>query len=99
MNIMNILRQFGNHGIPIEIILSFVYLQVSYPSGVTVDFGNELTPTQVKDEPTVSWPADPNAFYTLCMTGNNTHYKHIVLDRENQFILNFVVYNKPYLKF
>jgi len=37
---------------------------------VSVDMGNELTPTQVKDEPTVSWFADPNDFYTLCMTGN-----------------------------
>lgn len=44
--------------------------QVSYPSGVSVDFGNELTPTQVKDEPSVNWPTDSNAFYTLCMTGN-----------------------------
>ncbi|CAG9765078.1 unnamed protein product [Ceutorhynchus assimilis] len=42
--------------------------QVSYPSGVKVDQGNELTPTQVKDQPTVQWQADANAFYTLCMT-------------------------------
>lgn len=44
--------------------------QVTYPSGVSVDFGNELTPTQVKDEPSVNWPTDSSAFYTLCMTGN-----------------------------
>lgn len=37
--------------------------------------GNELTPTQVKDEPSVSWPADPNSFYTLCMTGNIFMFK------------------------
>jgi len=43
-------------------------IEVSYPSGVIVNMGNELTPTQVKDEPSVSWPADPNALYTLCMT-------------------------------
>lgn len=42
--------------------------KVSYPSGVTVDEGNELTPTQVKDVPKVEWNADPSAFYTLCMT-------------------------------
>ncbi|KAK3908481.1 Phosphatidylethanolamine-binding protein-like protein [Frankliniella fusca] len=42
--------------------------KVSYPSGASVDLGNELTPTQVKDIPTVSWNADTNAFYTLCMT-------------------------------
>lgn len=43
---------------------------MTYPSGVSVDMGNKLTPTQVKDEPTVSWSADSNEFYTLCMTGN-----------------------------
>lgn len=43
-------------------------LEVSYKSGVKVDNGNILTPTQVKDMPTVKWNADPSAFYTLCMT-------------------------------
>lgn len=46
-------------------------LEVCYPSGVKVDGGNELTPTQVKDIPTVKWEADPATFYTLCMTGIN----------------------------
>ncbi|XP_050548119.1 protein D3-like [Daktulosphaira vitifoliae] len=43
-------------------------IQVSYPSGVNVDYGNELTPTQVKDEPTVKWDVEDNTLYTLCMT-------------------------------
>lgn len=43
-------------------------VKVSYPSGVTVNEGNELTPTQVKDIPTVDFAADNNSFYTLCMT-------------------------------
>ncbi|XP_072395828.1 protein D2-like [Diabrotica undecimpunctata] len=43
-------------------------VEVSYPSGVKVDSGNELTPTQVKDIPTVKWPADKDSLYTLCMT-------------------------------
>lgn len=30
--------------------------------------GNVLTPTAVKDQPTVTWAADPKAFYLLCMT-------------------------------
>lgn len=30
--------------------------------------GNELTPTQVKDQPTVTWTADDTAYYTLIMT-------------------------------
>ncbi|XP_014291689.1 protein D3 [Halyomorpha halys] len=42
-------------------------LSVNYPDH-KVDLGNELTPTIVKDEPTVTWDADPNSFYTLCMT-------------------------------
>lgn len=43
-------------------------LSVTYAGGVEVKEGNVLTPTQVKDQPTISWEADPNAFYTVCMT-------------------------------
>lgn len=44
--------------------------QIRYPSGVSVELGKELTPTQVKDEPTqVEWPMEEGAYYTLCMTG------------------------------
>ncbi|XP_053698466.1 protein D3-like [Sabethes cyaneus] len=43
-------------------------VKVSYPSGQQVSLGNELTPTQVKDQPTVSWDAEPNGLYTLIMT-------------------------------
>lgn len=41
---------------------------MKYNSGVTVELGNELTPTQVKDIPNVTYKADDNAFYTLIMT-------------------------------
>lgn len=34
-----------------------------------MNLGNELTPTQVKDEPKVSWEADAESLYTLVMTG------------------------------
>ncbi|XP_075984222.1 protein D3-like [Anticarsia gemmatalis] len=40
---------------------------VLYPSGVEVNEGNVLTPTQVKDRPTVTWEADPDAYYTVAM--------------------------------
>lgn len=30
--------------------------------------GNTLTPTQVQNQPNVSWDADPNALYTLIKT-------------------------------
>lgn len=36
---------------------------------MVVKEGNELTPRQVKDVPTVSWDASPDCFYTLAMTG------------------------------
>ncbi|XP_055849023.1 phosphatidylethanolamine-binding protein homolog F40A3.3-like [Episyrphus balteatus] len=42
-------------------------LKVTYPSGAIVDQGNDLTPTQVKDQPSVSWDADENALYTLML--------------------------------
>ncbi|XP_053203920.1 protein D2-like isoform X2 [Panonychus citri] len=44
-------------------------IEVKYPSGAEVKFGNELTPTLVKDVPTlVNWPSEEGALYTLCMT-------------------------------
>lgn len=42
--------------------------KVNYVSGVSVDLGNELTPTAVKDVPKVEWNADASTLYTLCMT-------------------------------
>lgn len=44
-------------------------LKINYPSGVSVNLGNILTPTQVQDQPTVEWDADVGSFYTLLMTG------------------------------
>ncbi|XP_023947595.1 protein D2 isoform X1 [Bicyclus anynana] len=41
---------------------------VKFTSGVEVKSGNVLTPTQVKDVPSVSWDAQPDVFYTLAMT-------------------------------
>ncbi|CAG9828743.1 unnamed protein product [Diabrotica balteata] len=41
--------------------------EVQYPGGQKVDLGNELTPTQVKDQPTITWPADSNSYYTVLM--------------------------------
>jgi hypothetical protein len=44
---------------------------VTYQS-LSVDDGNELTPTQVKDPPTLQWAADDDSYYLLCMTGTQT---------------------------
>ncbi|XP_054153623.1 protein D3-like [Oppia nitens] len=42
-------------------------VQITYNNSKSVEFGNELTPTQVSDEPVVHWPAKRNALYTLVM--------------------------------
>jgi len=42
--------------------------EVEYISGKKCELGNELTPTEAKDLPKVTWNADPDAFYTLVMT-------------------------------
>lgn len=42
-------------------------LQVKYQDH-NVGGGNELTPTQVKSPPKVSWNGEQGQFYTLCMT-------------------------------
>lgn len=57
-------------------------LKITYPSGVTVNMGNVLTPTEVKDQPTVEFEADKRAFYTLLMTGESK------IDRTNWFHSN-----------
>lgn len=55
---------------------------------MSVDLGNVLTPTQVKDQPTVKWDADASSFYTLCLTdpdapSRETHVKTLEINREN----------------
>ncbi|XP_014259005.1 protein D3-like [Cimex lectularius] len=43
-------------------------LNIHYKSGAVVSMGNELTPTQVKNQPDVGWKdADENSLYTLAM--------------------------------
>ncbi|XP_058467298.1 protein D3-like [Malaya genurostris] len=61
---------FEENGIVPDVIAESpqALLQVSYPSGLKINLGNELTPTQVKHQPSVSWEAEPNALYTLIMT-------------------------------
>uniref|UniRef100_A0A914E3L5 Uncharacterized protein n=1 Tax=Acrobeloides nanus TaxID=290746 RepID=A0A914E3L5_9BILA len=44
-------------------------LRVIYEKSDEVNLGEELTPTQVQNEPQVSWDADSNALYTLVMAG------------------------------
>nr|XP_014089745.2 protein D3 [Bactrocera oleae] len=67
-------------------------VQVTYPSGVKVEFGKELTPTQVKDEPTVSWEAEDNALYALFMVDPDAPSRAEPTNRE---ILHWLVINIP----
>ena len=42
--------------------------KVTYPNGKSVNQGAELTPTEVKQAPNVTWKAEANTYYTLLMT-------------------------------
>ena len=59
------------HGVVPDVIDTVppAVLKVTYPNNLAVEIGKELTPTQVKDQPTVKWDAEAAAYYTLCMTG------------------------------
>ncbi|KAK9693357.1 Phosphatidylethanolamine-binding protein [Popillia japonica] len=43
-------------------------LGVTYSNNVQVNGGNELTPTKVKNMPSVKWNADEGSYYVLVMT-------------------------------
>lgn len=47
-------------------------IYIKYPNGKEVNLGNELTPTEVKDEPIVNWKADNDQYYLLVMTDHDT---------------------------
>ncbi|KAG4070051.1 hypothetical protein HA402_013711 [Bradysia odoriphaga] len=53
-----------------DIALELQPINVTYPSsGVSVNLGNELRPSQVRIQPEVTWEAEIGAFYTLLMSG------------------------------
>ncbi|CAG2106364.1 unnamed protein product [Medioppia subpectinata] len=41
--------------------------KITFANNVSVNLGNELTPTQVKSQPRVEWPVVPRSLYTLTM--------------------------------
>lgn len=68
---MSLIEKFKSDGIIPDIfddVDNLQEVQVSSPSGVQVN-GSELTPTNVKDQPSVQWNAEEGSFYTLLMTG------------------------------
>uniref|UniRef100_A0A0U5AHJ9 Putative odorant-binding protein n=1 Tax=Reticulitermes speratus TaxID=60591 RepID=A0A0U5AHJ9_9NEOP len=62
-------KTMEKHGVVPDVIdtAPAAKLVVTYGS-LSVDDGNELTPTQVKDPPTLKWAADDDSYYLLCMT-------------------------------
>jgi len=59
----------NEHIVPDVIVVApKTFLRVNYQSGVRATLGNELTPTQVKDQPSVAWNGDHHSFYTICLT-------------------------------
>lgn len=67
-------------------------IEINYPSGVKVEQGNELTPTQVKDLPSFSYEAQPDQLYTLAMVDPDAPSRAEHTFRE---ILHFLVANIP----
>ncbi|XP_022831367.1 phosphatidylethanolamine-binding protein homolog F40A3.3-like isoform X3 [Spodoptera litura] len=65
-----IAKSFESHMVVPDVVSKApeAIVSVKYPSGVEVNEGNVLTPTLVKDIPTVSWEASSDQFYTLAMT-------------------------------
>ncbi|XP_037068947.1 protein D3-like [Pollicipes pollicipes] len=67
-------------------------VEVRYPSGVSADCGNELTPTQVKERPKVSWQADPGTLHTLIMTDPDAPSR---TDRSMSEVRHWLMINIP----
>ncbi|KAG5878105.1 hypothetical protein JTB14_017972 [Gonioctena quinquepunctata] len=67
-------------------------LEVTYPSGVKVDLGNELTPIQVKDEPKLKWGPEDNSLYTVAMVDPDAPSR---ADPKVREVLHWLVGNVP----
>lgn len=66
---------------------------VKYASGVAMNLGQELTPTEVKDQPiSVRWPTEPDALYTLVFSDPDAPSRSDARFRE---ILHWLVVNIP----
>jgi len=64
------LVKMEEHGIVPDVIdkAPSALVEVKFSAG-DLKLGSIFTPTQVKDPPvTITWPTEPGAFYTLCMT-------------------------------
>ncbi|XP_013102441.1 protein D3 [Stomoxys calcitrans] len=66
--------------------------KITYGGGVTVELGKELTPTQVKDQPEVTWEAEEGALYTLLMVDPDAPSRQEPTYRE---VLHWLIINVP----
>lgn len=65
------MQEYAQHGIVPDLLKSPPpkVLKVEYKSSKKeADLGNELTPKDVREAPSVSYEADPKSFYTLIMS-------------------------------
>lgn len=67
-------------------------LEVNYDSGVSVQYGNELTPTSVKDQPKFKYDSEKNSLYTIVMVDPDAPSR---ADPKLREILHFLVINVP----
>ncbi|XP_016841347.1 protein D3-like [Nasonia vitripennis] len=67
-------------------------LSVSFEDKVLRFIGEELTPTQVKDVPSVAWKSEASGFYTICMTDPDAPSRSEPKFRE---FLHWLVVNVP----
>ncbi|XP_074597778.1 protein D3-like [Brevipalpus obovatus] len=91
----NVTLQMNTDGIVPDVIdvAPQTVVEVKFPSGSELKMGNELTPTQVKDQPSlVSWPTTPGSYYTLCMTDPDPPSRQDPKFRE---MLHWLVVNIP----
>ncbi|XP_065171235.1 protein D3-like isoform X1 [Atheta coriaria] len=64
----SVLKKMQAEGIVPDVIDHLPASQLSVTFGEhKVELGNELTPTQVKNAPTVQWEGEKNTYYTLAM--------------------------------
>ena len=63
-------ESFAKNGVVPDVIVTSPenLVKVSYPSGISVNLGNTVTPTEVKDVPTVEFEAEQDSYYALIMT-------------------------------
>lgn len=67
-------------------------LKVDFGNGNSVSYGNELTPTQVSKQPSLSWPAESGQLFTVFMVDPDAPSRTNTSLRE---YLHFMVGNVP----